>query len=55
MAIELEGTISGEHGIGVLKNGWLSRQWCPAGVAAHHAVKDALDPRGVMNPGKKVP
>ncbi len=55
MAIELEGTISGEHGIGVLKNGWLSRQWSPAAVAAHHAVKDALDPRGVMNPGKKVP
>ena len=55
MAIELEGTISGEHGIGVLKTGWLSRQWSPAAVAAHTAVKDALDPRGLMNPGKKVP
>ena len=54
-AIELEGTISGEHGIGVLKKGWLSRQWSPAAVSAHHAVKAALDPRGVMNPGKKVP
>ena len=55
MAIELEGTISGEHGIGVLKNGWLRRQWSPAAVAAHEAVKHALDPRGLMNPGKKVP
>lgn len=55
MAIEMGGTISGEHGVGVLKNGWLRRQWGPAAVAAHQAVKDALDPRGLMNPGKKVP
>ena len=54
-AIELGGTISGEHGIGVLKNGWLRRQWEPAAVAAHEAVKVALDPHGLMNPGKKVP
>jgi FAD/FMN-containing dehydrogenase len=54
MAIELGGTISGEHGIGVLKNGWLRRQWSPAAVAAHAAVKHALDPRGVFNPGKKL-
>ena len=54
MAIEMGGTISGEHGIGVLKNGWLSRQWAPAAVAAHEAVKDALDPTGMFNPGKKL-
>ena len=55
LAIELGGTISGEHGIGVLKNGWLRRQWSPAAVAAHEAVKDALDPSGIFNPGKKLP
>lgn len=55
MAIELGGTVSGEHGVGVLKNGFLSRQWAPAAVAAHRAVKAALDPRGVLNPGKKLP
>lgn len=54
LAIELGGTISGEHGIGLLKNGWLSRQWDPLAVAAHEAVKDALDPRGLFNPGKKL-
>lgn len=54
MAIEMDGTISGEHGIGVLKNGWLRRQWPPAAVAAHEAVKQAFDPRGLMNPGKKL-
>ena len=53
MAIELEGTISGEHGIGVLKNGWLSRQWSPAAVAAHVAVKNALDPAGRDEPGEE--
>jgi glycolate oxidase subunit GlcD len=55
MAIRLGGTVSGEHGIGLLKNGRLSRQWSPAAVAMHRAVKEALDPRGLMNPGKKLP
>ena len=55
LARELGGTVSGEHGIGVLKRGQLSRQWPPAAVAAHRAIKDALDPKGLLNPGKKVP
>jgi glycolate oxidase subunit GlcD len=55
MAIGLGGTISGEHGLGVLKNGFLSRQWQPAAVAAHRAIKAALDPQNLLNPGKKLP
>jgi FAD/FMN-containing dehydrogenase len=55
MARELGGTASGEHGIGLLKAGELSRQWAPAAVAAHRAVKHALDPKGLFNPGKKEP
>jgi len=55
MAIELGGTISGEHGLGLLKNGQLRRQWSPAAVALHRSVKAALDPKGLMNPGKKLP
>jgi FAD/FMN-containing dehydrogenase len=55
MAIELGGTISGEHGVGWLKRGWLSRQWDPAAVRLHRAIKDALDPKGLLNPGKKAP
>lgn len=54
MALELGGTISGEHGTGVLKAGQLRRQWAPAAVAAHEAIKSALDPKGLLNPGKKV-
>jgi len=54
-AIRLGGTVSGEHGLGILKNGQLSRQWAPAAVELHRAVKRALDPKGLLNPGKKVP
>ena len=55
LARALGGTVSGEHGIGVRKRGQLSRQWTPAAVAAQLAIKRALDPKGLLNPGKKVP
>ncbi len=55
MALRLDGTVTGEHGIGVLKNGWLQHQWSAAAVSAHRAIKDALDPQGIFNPGKKLP
>ena len=54
MAVRLGGTVSGEHGIGLLKNGQLARQWSPAAVALHRSVKEALDPKGLLNPGKKL-
>jgi FAD/FMN-containing dehydrogenase len=55
MAIDLGGTITGEHGIGWLKRGRLSEQWSPRAVEMHRAVKAALDPKGLFNPGKKSP
>ncbi len=54
MAIELGGTISGEHGVGVAKNGWLHKQWGGPASRAHEAIKQALDPKNLMNPGKKL-
>ena len=55
LAGRLGGTVSAEHGIGVLKAGRLARQWAPAAVAAQRAIKAALDPKGLLNPGKKEP
>jgi FAD/FMN-containing dehydrogenase len=55
LALRLGGTITGEHGIGLLKRGQLSRQWSAPAVAAHRAIKAALDPKGLFNPQKKEP
>ncbi|MDP2712141.1 MAG: FAD-linked oxidase C-terminal domain-containing protein [Solirubrobacteraceae bacterium] len=55
LALALGGTVTGEHGIGLLKAGQLRRQWAPAAVAAQRAIKVALDPKGLFNPGKKQP
>jgi glycolate dehydrogenase FAD-linked subunit len=53
MAIRLGGSISGEHGIGWTKRGWLERQWGPRAVELHRELKRAFDPKGILNPGKK--
>jgi FAD/FMN-containing dehydrogenase len=45
------GSISAEHGIGRLKVGDLERYGDPTKLAAMRAIKKALDPRGIMNPG----
>jgi glycolate oxidase len=50
--VSLGGAISGEHGIGLAKTPFLRLQHPPAAVRAMRAVKRALDPRGVLNPGK---
>ena len=50
--VALGGAISGEHGIGLAKTPFLRLQHPPAAVRAMKAVKDALDPRGILNPGK---
>ena len=53
LALRLEGTVTGEHGIGWLKRGQLERQLGPAGFDLHLRIKQALDPKGLLNPGKK--
>lgn len=51
-ALKLGGTVSAEHGIGVAKKDWLVRQKGEGAIAAMRAIKAALDPKGIMNPGK---
>jgi glycolate oxidase len=50
--VSLGGAISGEHGIGLAKTPFFRLQHRPAQVRAMRAVKRALDPRGILNPGK---
>jgi glycolate oxidase len=50
--LKLGGTISGEHGTGVAKRDYLEAQRGSRSVAAMRAIKDALDPMGILNPGK---
>ncbi|WP_406642578.1 FAD-binding oxidoreductase [Amycolatopsis sp. WGS_07] len=53
-ALELGGTVTGEHGVGLLKRPGLEKELGPAVLGLHRAVKDALDPHGILNPGKVV-
>ncbi len=50
--LDLGGTISGEHGIGMLKAGFLEWELGQAQVALLKRIKEAFDPKGIMNPGK---
>jgi len=50
--VSLGGAISGEHGIGMAKTPFLRVQHRPAEIKAMMAVKQALDPKGILNPGK---
>ena len=52
LGLSLGGTITGEHGIGVIKLDWLEREIGPVALDVHRAIKDALDPQGLLNPGK---
>jgi FAD/FMN-containing dehydrogenase len=52
MVARYHGSFSAEHGIGRLKREELQRYAAPQRLAAMRAIKQALDPRGIMNPGK---
>jgi len=52
--LDLGGTVSAEHGIGVVRKAWLPRQRGDGAVAAMRAIKTALDPLGILNPGRVV-
>ncbi len=55
LVAKLQGSFSAEHGIGQLKLQELARYAQPAELAVMHSIKQALDPRGILNPGKILP
>ena len=54
-AIELGGTLSGEHGIGVMKKAFIKKEMGEVGVRYQQMIKKALDPKNILNPGKIFP
>lgn len=54
-ALKFGGTLSGEHGIGISKLRYLKDEIGDSGIALMRAIKTAIDPKGIMNPGKLVP
>jgi len=55
LCIEVGGTITGEHGVGIEKINEMCDQFKPGELATFHAVKAAFDSEGLLNPGKAVP
>jgi glycolate oxidase len=51
-ALDLGGTLTGEHGVGVLKRRWLEDELGPEVTALSRRIKAAFDPQGILNPGK---
>lgn len=54
-AIELDGSISGEHGIGTAKSKYMTKELNAATISAMLSIKQALDPNGILNAGKMFP
>ncbi|HSZ06058.1 MAG TPA: FAD-binding oxidoreductase [Solirubrobacteraceae bacterium] len=54
LVVELGGSVAGEHGVGWLKRGRLERQWDARALELHERIKRVFDPKGLLNPGKKL-
>jgi glycolate oxidase subunit GlcD len=54
LVVELGGAVAGEHGVGWLKRGRLESQWDARTLELHEQIKRAFDPKGLINPGKKL-
>jgi glycolate oxidase len=54
LAKRLGGTLTGEHGVGLLKRDWLLPELGEVSMDVHRIIKNALDPDGILNPGKAI-
>lgn len=55
LVLQLRGTLSGEHGIGLVKRAFISKELDSANLAYMHAIRQQFDPDGILNPGKTLP
>lgn len=55
LVLELGGTLSGEHGVGIEKKAYIAREIEPQALQLMRSVKQVFDPRGILNPGKTLP
>ncbi|MGN9842362.1 FAD-binding oxidoreductase [Nonomuraea sp. H19] len=53
-ALELGGTLTGEHGVGLLKQRWLAMEAGPVAAEVQRGIKAVFDPLGILNPGKAI-
>lgn len=54
LAARLGGTLTGEHGVGLLKREWLRDELGDVSLELHRSIKNALDPLNILNPGKAI-
>jgi glycolate oxidase len=54
LALRLGGTLTGEHGVGTLKRGWLARELGTANHLLQQQIKALFDPHGILNPGTAI-
>ena len=54
VAVAAGGSVSGEHGLGLVKSGMLELQWPARALELHEQIKHLFDPKGLLNPGKKL-
>lgn len=52
--LKMGGTLTGEHGVGLLKRRWLALETGPVTEEIHHGIKRVFDPLGILNPGKAI-
>ena len=55
LVLSLEGTISGEHGVGIEKRDYVGWEIAEGTLDVMRALKHTLDPKGILNPGKALP